>query len=108
MTAGSIHAPSMYSGYTGRRAASSNPAARVSASSRSTSGHGASGLTWSIVTGDTPPQSLMPASSNRGKSSYERLGGAWMFISGPSTSRAAAAVHRSSSSDGSGAAAIFV
>ena len=37
--------------------------------SRSSSGHGASGLTWSIVTGDTPPQSLMPASSSRGKSS---------------------------------------
>ena len=31
-----------------------------------------------------------------------------MFISGPSTSRAAAAVHSSSSSDGSGASAIIV
>ena len=33
------------------------------------SGHGASGLTWSTVTGDTPPQSSIPASSSRGKSS---------------------------------------
>ena len=69
MTLGSIQAESTYSGYTGSRAASSSPAARVAASSRSSSGHGASGLTWSIVTGDTPPQSLMPASSSRGKSS---------------------------------------
>ena len=37
-------------------------------------GQGASGLTWSIVTGDTPPQSLMPASRRRGNPSYEQIG----------------------------------
>jgi hypothetical protein len=45
------------------------PSRRVAAASRSSSGQGASGLTWSIVTGEIPPQSLIPASSRRGKSS---------------------------------------
>ncbi len=52
---------------------------------------GRSGLTWSIVTGDTPPQSSMPASSSTPKSS-DRLGGACRWMSGGSTSRAAATV----------------
>ena len=55
-----------------RRAAAARARARASASpsaSRSRSGHGASGFTWSIVTGETPPQSSMPASRRRGKSS---------------------------------------
>ena len=51
------------------RGASSSPLLAVAAARRSSSGHGASGLTWSIVTGETPPQSSMPASSSAGKSS---------------------------------------
>src|SRR5438132_8898562 len=57
-------------------------------------GRGASGLTWSGVTGDTPPQSLIPASIIWASPSRFRLGGAWMFISGPKISRATAIVHR--------------
>ena len=45
-------------------------------------GQGASGLTWSGVTGDTPPQSLMPAAIMSSSASGIRLGGAWMFIVG--------------------------
>ncbi len=74
---------------------------------RSIAGHGASGLTWSIVTGETPPQSSMPASRRTAKSSV-RFGGAWRWISGGRISRAAASVQRWSSSGGSGASAIFV
>ncbi len=48
--------------------------------STSTSGHGRSGLTWSAVTGETPPQSSMPASIRTPKSSV-RLGGAWRWTS---------------------------
>ena len=47
-----------------RRGASAKPWASVTARSRSSAGHGRSGLTWSAVTGDTPPQSSMPASSS--------------------------------------------
>ena len=46
-------------------------------------GQGASGLTWSGVTGDTPPQSLMPARISCARPSGCRLGGAWMFMAGP-------------------------
>ena len=46
------------------RGASSSPRLSLAARSSSSSGHGASGLTWSIVTGETPPQSSMPASSS--------------------------------------------
>ncbi|HWI74870.1 MAG TPA: hypothetical protein VNT55_23110 [Baekduia sp.] len=60
------------------------------------------------MTGDTPPKSLMPASSNRAKASDERFGGHCTDTSAGSTTRAAAAVHSSSSSDGSGAVAIFI
>ena len=42
---------------------------------RSSDGHGRSGFTKSAVTGDTPPQSSIPASRRIAKSS-ERLGGA--------------------------------
>ena len=55
--------------------------ASVTSRSRSRAGHGRSGLTWSAVTGETPPQSSMPASSSTPKSS-ERLGGACRWISG--------------------------
>ena len=56
------------------------PAALVARSSTCRCGHGASGLTWSGVTGETPPQSLMPASTSRRSAPGLRLGGAWMFI----------------------------
>ncbi len=72
------------------------------ARSSSTSGHGASGLTWSIVTGETPPQSSIPASSSAAKSSV-RFGGACTATSGGRISRAHAIVQSSSSSGGSGA-----
>ena len=90
------------------RGASSRPRLRVASASRSISGHGASGLTWSIVTGETPPQSSMPASSRRGKSSKARFGGACTCHAGPSRMRATAIVHRWSSSDGSGCEAMRV
>ena len=67
-THGSIHSESRNRGYTVSRGASSSPRECVACSSNNSSGHGASGLTWSIVTGETPPQSLIPASSRRGKS----------------------------------------
>ncbi len=38
------------------------PADSVTARRRLMAGQGASGFTWSMVTGETPPQSLMPAS----------------------------------------------
>ena len=90
----------------GRRAAGPRARARGSASpprAAARSGHGASGLTWSIVTGETPPQSSMPASSRRGNSSKARFGGAWTCTAaGRSRIRAAAIVQRWSSSSGSG------
>jgi hypothetical protein len=52
----------------------------VSRASSSRCGQGASGFTWSGVTGDTPPQSLMPAASSCGSAPGLRLGGAWMLI----------------------------
>ncbi len=107
-TAGSSQRSDTYSGYTGRRGASSSPRERVASASRSSSGHGASGLTWSIVTGETPPQSSMPASRSRGKSSNARFGGACTCHAGPSRIRATAIVHRWSSSDGSGCEAMRV
>src|SRR3954447_23039171 len=50
------------SGYTGRRWHKVKPLASVRSRSCSKCGHGFSGLIKSGVTGDTPPQSLMPAS----------------------------------------------
>ena len=61
-------------GYTARRGSSVRPAAAQAASRRATAGHGASGFTWSGVTGETPPKSSMPAASSAGKSSPERFG----------------------------------
>ena len=55
-----------YSEYTHSRSRKSKPASSVFVRSASSFGHGASGLTWSGVIGDTPPQSLIPASSSRG------------------------------------------
>ncbi|CAH0327571.1 hypothetical protein SRABI128_06238 [Microbacterium sp. Bi128] len=72
-------------------------------------GQGRSGLTWSAVSGDTPPQSSMPASisspSSRGS---ERFGGTWIRMSGPNTSRATATVTRYSCMSASGAPCIAV
>ena len=48
--------------------------------SRSSAGQGRSGLTWSAVIGETPPQSSMPASSSTPKSS-DRFGGACRWTS---------------------------
>ena len=86
------------------------PAAAVAARSAATSGHGASGFTWSMVTGETPPQSSIPASTRRVNDAVpgERLGGACTLISAPKTRRVAATVQRRSSRLGSGAPAIFV
>ena len=53
-----------YSGCTVSRGRSSKPAAADSDASRSSDGHGRSGLTWSGVSGETPPQSSMPAASS--------------------------------------------
>ena len=47
-----------------RRGASTWPAASVASRSTSSAGHARSGFTWSAVTGETPPQSSMPASSS--------------------------------------------
>ncbi len=85
-----------YSGYTVRRGARTNPEASVAMRRRSSSGHGRSGFTWSGVTGETPPQSSIPAASSAPRSS-ERLGGACRCMSAPSTRRAAATVQRNSS-----------
>ena len=68
---------------------------------------GASGFTWSGVSGETPPQSLIPASSSRGRWSGRRgSAGPGRCIRGPSTTRAVATVARNSSSSGSGGACI--
>ena len=61
------------------RGARAKPRASVTARRRSSAGQGRSGLTWSAVTGDTPPQSSMPASSSTPKSSA-RLGGACAYV----------------------------
>ena len=65
------------------------PAASVASRRTSRAGQARSGFTWSAVTGETPPQSSMPASSS-GPRSSERFGGACTWISGGSTRRAAA------------------
>ena len=85
------------------RAAAQALAARPRSRARAarSRGHGASGFTWSSVTGDTPPQSLMPASSSRGKSAVRQIRRRLDVPSGPEhDARAAAIVHSSSSSDG--------
>ena len=95
-------------GWIARRGARRFPAAAVRAASSSTTGHGRSGLTWSGVTGDTPPQSLMPAAISRSSAPGARLGGAWMLACAPRISRATAIVHNNSTSLASGTSAMRV
>ena len=57
-------------------------AASVTSRRRSRAGQGRSGLTWSAVTGETPPQSSMPASSRTAKSSREVGRGLEMDVGG--------------------------
>ena len=90
------------------RSASVKPASAVRAASSSICGQGRSGLTWSGVNGETPPQSSIPAEMTRAYSASIRLGGAWIRTRGPSTSRATAMVAISSSSSASGIRAIAV
>ncbi len=47
-----------------RRGARVWPAASVASRRMSSAGHARSGFTWSAVTGDTPPQSSIPAASS--------------------------------------------
>ena len=96
-----------YSGYTVNRGARANPLASVTARRRSRAGQGRSGFTWSAVTGDTPPQSSMPASSSTPKSS-DRLGGAWTWISSGRMRRARAMASRYWSWSQGGAACMAV
>ena len=74
----------------------------LAASSRDC-GHGASGLTWSGVTGDTPPQSLMPGADQppivAGRRGWAAPG---CSCRRRRISRATAMVHSSSSRSGSG------
>ena len=71
-------------GWTASRGASTSPRRSVTSRRRCSTGQARSGLTWSAVTGDTPPQSSMPASSSIEKSSV-RFGGACKCISGGSS-----------------------
>ena len=106
----SIHGEpaSTYFGYAVSRSRSTNPSAADRAASSSTAGHGRSGLTWSAVTGETPPQSSMPALSISPNSSPTRFGGACTRIFGPSTSRVTAIVAARSSIEASGSSRIAV
>ena len=79
------------------------PRASVTSRRRSIEGHGLSGLTWSAVTGDTPPQSSIPASMSPPKSS-ERFGGAWRWMSDGRIKRATAMAWMYSSSGQGGMA----
>ena len=90
------------------RSRSVKPAAAVIAASSSICGQGRSGFTWSGVSGETPPQSSMPASRMSWCSSPMRFGGAWMRASGPRTSRVTAIVAARSASSASGVARILV
>ena len=80
-----------------RRGASAKPRSSVTSRKRSSAGHGRSGFTWSAVTGETPPQSSMPASSSTPKSS-DKFGGACKWIDAGRINRATAIDHRYSSS----------
>lgn len=71
-------------------------------------GQGRSGFTWSGVSGDTPPQSSMPAPIRSAYSSSTRFGGAWMRAEGPRMWRATAMHAASSSSSASGMPRIAV
>ena len=75
----------------------------------STAGQGRSGFTWSGVTGETPPQSSIPASSRSpSRSRSERFGGAWTCTSAGSTSRASAIARTWSSGGQAGWSRIVV
>ena len=84
------------------------PAASVCSRRCSSSGHGDSGFTKSGVSGDTPPQSLMPACTSRASGAGDRLGGAWMLMAEPNSTRAAAMLQSSSSASAAGASAMRV
>ncbi len=71
-------------------------------------GHGRSGFTWSGVSGETPPQSSIPAPTISAYSASTRFGGAWMRADGPRMWRATAMAAASSSSSASGMARIAV
>ena len=72
-------------------------------------GHGRSGLTWSGVSGDTPPQSSTPARSSRPSSvESDRFGGACTRAFGPSSSRVTATAATYSCSSRSSCACIAV
>ena len=85
-----------------------NPPAAVCAASSSICGQGRSGLTWSGVSGETPPQSSIPAARIIRYWSPIRFGGAWIRAFGPSTSRATAMVAARSASSASGTPRISV
>ena len=94
---------SAHDGWSVSRGASARPRSSVTARRVRSAGQGRSGLTWSMVTGETPPQSSRPASSRSpSRSGSERFGGAWTWTSGGSTSRARA-IARTWSSGGHGA-----
>ncbi len=85
-TRGSSHGSgcSTYGGWAASRSRSSKPASALSAASLSMFGHGRSGLTWSGVSGETPPQSSTPARSSRPSSvESDRFGGACTRAFGP-------------------------
>src|SRR6266566_5063251 len=90
------------------RSRSVNPAWAVRSASSSMSGHGRSGLTWSGVSGETPPQSSMPARRIRSYCAPTRLGGAWMRALAPRMSLVTAIVAARSSSSASGVSRILV
>ncbi len=71
-------------------------------------GQGRSGFTWSGVSGETPPQSSMPAPMRSAYSASTRFGGAWMRADGPRMCRATAMAAASSSSSASGIPRIAV
>ena len=77
-------------------------------SSFSISGHGASGLTWSIVTGDIPPKSSMPDFVRQDKCFWFKFGGTWIDIWLLKIFLAITIVHCSSSKLGSGKSDIKV
>ena len=64
------------------RGASMKPCSSVTSRRRSSAGQGRSGLTWSAVTGETPPQSSMPASSSAPKSSRQVRRGLEVHVAG--------------------------
>ncbi len=91
------------------RSVSESPDSAVQRRRSSTSGQGRSGLTWSGVTGETPPQSSTPAASSRGIDwGSDKFGGACTETDGPSSSRVTAMVARYSSSPRSGVLRIAV